>query len=148
MKYANYIYLSDEKRVNHVTKNKNFFNVYLMIKEGMMKSESLVIEKNGSLLNPFDVERSPEDYSTNQIQLIEEEDYIKNLFSLFLERVCINKSVPLGVLMNTVERSILIRTLAMVDGCQKEAAKLLGLKYTTLNEKVKKYKIRIKKSVY
>jgi transcriptional regulator with GAF, ATPase, and Fis domain len=50
--------------------------------------------------------------------------------------------------MNTVERSIIIRTLAIVDGCQKDAAKVLGLKYTTLNEKVKKYKIRIKKSVY
>jgi transcriptional regulator with GAF, ATPase, and Fis domain len=113
-----------------------------------MKSENLVIEKNGGLLNPFDAERSPEDYKTNQSKLIEEEDYIKNLLSLFLERVCINESVPLGVLMNTVERSIIIRTLAIVDGCQKDAAKVLGLKYTTLNEKVKKYKIRIKKSVY
>lgn len=114
----------------------------------MMKSENHVIEKNVSSLKPFDKERSTKEYRVGKNKLSEGEDYIKRLFSLFLERACINESVPLGLLMNTVERSIIIRTLSMVDGSQKEAAKILGLKYTTLNEKVKKYKILLRKSVY
>jgi len=113
-----------------------------------MKPENLAIEKNVGSLKPFDTERGIKEYRVDQNKLSEAEDYIKTLFSLFLERVCINESVPLGVLMNTVERNIIIRTLSMVDGCQKEAAKILGVKYTTLNEKVKKYNIRIRKSVY
>lgn len=113
-----------------------------------MKSANLVIEKNVNSLKPFDTERRTKEYRVDKNRLPEGEDYMKNLFSLFLERVCINESVPLAVLMNTVERSIIIRTLSMVDGSQKEAAKILGLKYTTLNEKVKKYKILLRKSVY
>lgn len=113
-----------------------------------MKSENCVIEKNVSSLKHFDTKRSTQEYGVDKNRSSDGEDYMKNLFSLFLERVCINESVPLGVLMNTVERSIIIRTLSMVNGCQKEAAKMLGVKYTTLNEKIKKYNIRIRKSVY
>ena len=113
-----------------------------------MKSENFVIEKNVSSLKNFDKKRSAKEYEVDRNGLYEGEDHMKHLFSLFLERVCIYESVPLGVLMNTVERSIIIRTLSMVNGCQKEAAKILGVKYTTLNEKIKKYNIRIRKNVY
>ena len=113
-----------------------------------MKSENRVIEKNVSSQKYLDKKRSTKEYGVDKNRLSEGEDYMKNLFSLFLERVCINESVPLGVLMNTVERSIIIRTLSMVNGSQKDAAKILGLKYTTLNEKIKKYNIQIRKSVH
>lgn len=114
----------------------------------MMKSENLVIEKNMGSLKPFDVERISKEYRVDEDKLLGGEDFIKDLFCLFLERVFINDSVPLGVLMNTVERSIIIRALSIANGCQKEAAKILGVKYTTLNEKVKKYEIQLKKSFY
>lgn len=114
----------------------------------MMRSENFVVEKNLESLKPLDTERSIKDYKLGEHISSKEESFIKNLFSLFLERVCIYESVPLGVLMNTVERSIIIRVLSKTNGSQKEAAKLLGMKYTTFNEKVKKYKIQLRKKFY
>ena len=48
-------------------------------------------------------------------------------------------------LIGNVEKSILIRTLSQFNGSQKSAAKFLGIKYTTLNEKLKRYNIRFDK---
>ncbi|MCX7973169.1 MAG: hypothetical protein N3B16_01525 [Candidatus Aminicenantes bacterium] len=47
--------------------------------------------------------------------------------------------------MQEVEKGIIMRTLEKTGGNQRHAAKLLGLKYTTLNEKVKRYQIRFQK---
>jgi DNA-binding protein Fis len=48
--------------------------------------------------------------------------------------------------MDNVEKSIIVNVLSKVQGNQKEAAKVLGIKYTTLNEKLKRYRIRFQKS--
>lgn len=53
--------------------------------------------------------------------------------------------MQLKKLMQEVERGIIIRFLDRTGGNQRHAAKLLGLKYTTLNEKVKRYQIRFQK---
>lgn len=53
--------------------------------------------------------------------------------------------MQLKKLMQEVEKGIIIRFLDRTGGNQRHAAKLLGLKYTTLNEKVKRYKIRYQK---
>jgi len=53
--------------------------------------------------------------------------------------------MQLKKLMQEVERGIIIRFLDKTGGNQRHAAKLLGLKYTTLNEKVKRYQIRFQK---
>lgn len=50
--------------------------------------------------------------------------------------------------IDNLEKSIIINVLEKVYGHQKEAAKVLGMKYTTLNEKVKKYRIRFYKSPF
>lgn len=52
-----------------------------------------------------------------------------------------NHSIPLKEMMDSVERSVILRTLHKVNGNQKKAAKILGVKYTTLNEKIKRYNI-------
>jgi len=114
----------------------------------MVKSENLIIEKNMDSLAYLDVQRSIKNHRADDHKPLEEAGFIENLFSLFLERICADEPVPLGVLMKHVERNIIIRVLSMVNGNQKEAAKILRIKYTTLNEKIKKYKIQLRKSDY
>jgi DNA-binding protein Fis len=47
--------------------------------------------------------------------------------------------------IDNIERSIIVKVLMRARGNQKVAAKVLGIKYTTLNEKIKKYGIRFQK---
>lgn len=68
------------------------------------------------------------------------------VFEKFVEYFCIKERIPFKELMYTVERNILIRALVEFNGNQKIAAKYLGIKYTTLHEKVKKYNIRFQKT--
>jgi DNA-binding NtrC family response regulator len=53
--------------------------------------------------------------------------------------------LDLKELIQEIERGIIVRVLARVRGNQKEAAQLLGLKHTTLNEKVKRFGIGFRK---
>jgi len=75
----------------------------------------------------------------------EKEEFVMKSFKLFIKYFSSTKRVPLKELMNMVERAILIRTLSQLNGNLKNAAKSLGLKYTTLHEKLKKYNIRFRK---
>jgi len=68
------------------------------------------------------------------------------LFNSFMEYFFIRQRRPLRESLNILEKAILIRVLASVNGKQKDAAKFLDLKYTTLSEKVKKYNIKYFKS--
>ncbi len=74
-----------------------------------------------------------------------ERTFRKEVFDLFIEYFCFRQKVPFKELIGHVEKSILIRTLSQFNGSQKSAAKFLGIKYTTLNEKLKRYNIRIDK---
>ena len=67
----------------------------------------------------------------------------EKLFWLFIEYFFLSSRVPLKKLMDSVERNIIIRTLSKVNGNQKRASRVLGVKHTTLNEKIKKYKIHL-----
>ena len=69
----------------------------------------------------------------------------KKLFWLFIEYFIMNTGIPLKKLLGGIERNIILRTLSMVKGNQKRAAKILGVKHTTLNEKIKKFDIQIQK---
>ena len=75
----------------------------------------------------------------------EREESVMKSFKLFINYFSSTQRVPLKELMNMVERAILIRTLSQLNGNLKNAAKSLGLKYTTLHEKLKKYNIRFRK---
>jgi len=75
----------------------------------------------------------------------EKGEFDMKIFKLFIKYFSSNQRVPLKELMDLVERSILIRTLSQLNGNLKNAANLLGLKYTTLHEKMKKYNIRFRK---
>ena len=88
------------------------------------------------------------DYSNIANFAFGEERFRSNLFRLFVEYFCMSRTLPLKKLIGNLERSIVIRALSKFNGNQKEAAKFLGVKYTTLNEKVKKYHISLRKAPY
>lgn len=77
----------------------------------------------------------------------EREEFVMKSFKLFIKYFSSTQRVPLKELMNMVEKAILIRTLSQLNGNLKNAAKSLGLKYTTLHEKIKKYNIRFRKEL-
>ncbi len=66
------------------------------------------------------------------------------LFSFFVEYFFLNSNIPLKELIDGLERNIILRTLHKVNGHQKKAAKILKIKYSTLNVKIKRYNIRFK----
>ena len=69
----------------------------------------------------------------------------RKLFWLFMEYFFDNSDIPLKSFLGKIEKNIILRTLYKANGEQKKTAEILGLKYTTLNEKIKKYRIRIQK---
>lgn len=77
-----------------------------------------------------------------------EEKFRLNIIKLFIEYFCIRKRVPFKKLISSMERMIIIRALSQFNGNQRKTAQFLGMKYTTLNEKVKRYNIRIQKRAF
>lgn len=53
--------------------------------------------------------------------------------------------IHLRDVIGELEKEIILRVLNEAKGNQKDAALILGMKYTTLNEKIKRYGIRIKR---
>jgi len=68
------------------------------------------------------------------------------LLNVFIEYFFMRQRRPLRESLNILEKSILIKVLSSVNGKQKDAAKFLNLKFTTLNEKIKKYNIKFSKN--
>jgi DNA-binding protein Fis len=91
---------------------------------------------------------SVEKISPEYLDEWKERTFRKEVFELFIEYFCIRQRVPFKELIGSVEKSILIRTLSQCKGCQKSAAKFLGIKYTTLNEKLKRYNINFEKKPF
>lgn len=48
-------------------------------------------------------------------------------------------------MIEELERSLILSVLVRVRGNQREAARILGIKHTTLNQKVKRYGIRFER---
>ncbi len=69
----------------------------------------------------------------------------QELMELFIDCFCRENPIYLKKLMDSFERRIIVKVLEKTRGNQKEAAQILGIKYTTLNQKVKKYGIRFQK---
>jgi DNA-binding NtrC family response regulator len=68
-----------------------------------------------------------------------------DFYDLFVEFFCEDRPIMLKEKMEDLEKKIILNVLEKTQGNQREAARLLGIKYTTLNEKIKKYGIRFQK---
>jgi DNA-binding NtrC family response regulator len=67
------------------------------------------------------------------------------VFDIFMEFLCRDRPILLKEVMDRIEKDLIIRSLRMAGGNQKQAAGILGVKYTTLHEKLKKFGIRFPK---
>ena len=67
-----------------------------------------------------------------------------DLFHLFIDFFCQDQTLDLKSRIEELEKFIIVKILSETKGNQKKAARILGLKYTTLNEKVKRYGIQLK----
>lgn len=83
--------------------------------------------------------------NARESELSNEQQLKRRIFWFFIEYFFDISDVTLKKFMKIMERNIILRALAKTDGDQKKAAEILGLKYTTLNEKIKRYQIRIQK---
>ena len=75
----------------------------------------------------------------------QQEKFRADMLQLFIEFFCQEQSLDLRDLIESLEKCIIVNALLKADGSQKQAAKALGVKYTTLNEKIKRYNIRFEK---
>jgi len=118
-----------------------------------MATENVHIDQSvppieGPIGRAFYKTESVEKMSPEYLDEWKERTFRKEVFELFIEYFCIRQRVPFKELIGTVEKSILIRALSQCKGCQKSAADFLGIKYTTLNEKLKRYNIRFDKKPF
>jgi len=73
--------------------------------------------------------------------------FAEKLVDELTDYICGHVTESLKPIQAVIEKKIIMRALLEAGGSQKRAARILGIKYTTLNYKVKKHKIRIKKVV-
>ena len=76
-------------------------------------------------------------------------DFHKNLvdpIDLFIEDFYQRRKRPLKDFLTDIELRLIIFSLNEANGNQREAAKILGIKPTTLNEKLKRHNIKFHKT--
>ena len=77
-----------------------------------------------------------------------EDSAYEDLLDMFAEYFCKRHPVHLKLLLDAIEKCLILKVLDRASGNQKEAARILGIKYTTLNQKVKKHGIRFRRGVH
>ena len=140
-----------------------------------MKSGKLVYEQEKELTEIFDIKREKAkksdtiffmegsqqreeinreieevfpSYSEDRNVSLREYRKKKKLFWHFTVNFFMSNGTPLKEFIGCMEKNIILRALSRVNGNQKYAAEILGIKYTTLNEKIKKYSIRFQKKPF
>jgi DNA-binding protein Fis len=68
-------------------------------------------------------------------------DIQETLIKTYLATNFLNQNLPLKLFLNTIEKDIINLALTLTNGSQTSTAFLLGIKSTTLSEKIKKFKI-------
>jgi len=77
-------------------------------------------------------------------QSLSREEVWETILNEALDRLCSDESVFLKEFIDELEKKLIFRTLFRANGNRKQAAEFLGIKYTTLHEKLKKHNIRFK----
>ena len=73
------------------------------------------------------------------------ETMIISLLSMYL---CRKQGRPWKTLIGSIERNIIINVLCHTNGNQRDAGRILGLKSSTLNAKIKKHRIHVAKRIH
>jgi len=139
--------MRSEKSVNNQEKEPlEFFNIE---EEAEKARKSNMIFFVGGTQERKKINREIEEffprYSEERTESFRDYRLKKKLFWLFIECFSRSDGIPLKELIDGIEKYVILRTLSRVNGNQKDAAKILGVKYTTLNEKTKRYSIHFRK---
>lgn len=114
---------------------------------GIFLAESLV-EMNQPRHN--DQVISPENFGFRRIYIGDrfrsvEKRFREKALNFFVDYFCLKNNFGLKEFLEILERNIIVRALSKFNGNQRHTARYLGLKHTTLNQKVKKYNIHFRK---
>jgi len=77
-----------------------------------------------------------------------ETDNLNKIFIYYLKKNVNGRKLPLKDFLAETEKTLIGKALDLSRGRQKDACELLNIKVSTLNEKIKRYKININKEKY
>ena len=88
------------------------------------------------------------DIKKNNLKDSIETDNLNKIFIYYLKKNANGKKIPLKDFLVETEKTLIGKALDLSQGRQKDACELLNIKVSTLNEKIKRYKININKEKY
>lgn len=110
------------------------------------------VNEDNNLVQPFDIDITrflkPETGGRLKRISSSEEEEIKfrsQIFTLLVRLLIEAEGINLPELMCNLEKNILMKVLIQCNGNIKKSSRLLGIKYTTLHEKLKRHNISFRK---
>jgi len=113
-----------------------------------MKQENALQPSMEVLSQLFKIEEGLKKFAYKDDDSLSRENMWETLLNVVFDRFCSTESLSLKEFIDDLERRLIIRMLFRANGNRREAAKLLGIKYTTLHEKLKKHNIHFKNMAY
>jgi DNA-binding NtrC family response regulator len=113
-----------------------------------MKQDNALHPSTEVLSQLFKIEERFKKFSTTADNSSFGENNWETLLNVVFDRFCSTDSLSLKEFMDDLERKLIIRMLFIANGNRRDAAKLLGIKYTTLHEKLKKHNIHFRNMAY
>ncbi len=113
-----------------------------------MKQENNLQPSIEVLSQLFKIEEGLKKFAYNDDDSLSRENMWETLLNVVFDRFCSTESLSLKEFIDDLERRLIIRMLFRANGNRREAARLLGIKYTTLHEKLKKHNIHFKNMAY
>lgn len=113
------------------------------------KQNNLITKKNDIQMQRLYLNRILQHLKDSDLQSHQEKHprkrVKKNALDSFIEHAFMKNGIDLKEFLEELERKLIIKTLAKFNGNQKDSARFLGIKYTTLNEKIRRYNIHFRK---
>lgn len=103
----------------------------------------ILFEENISYLRARALKNLTQEKEESEILIHELKKEEERMVRIYIKINMNGKTIPLKKFINDLEKKLVVQVLKMVKGNQKKASYILGVKPTTLNEKIKRYKIRL-----
>ena len=113
-----------------------------------MKADDSTQPAEMDFLQVFNYEGNLEKFAFASDNSLFKGDIWEILMHIAINKFCSVKSMSLKEFLEDFEKRLIIRILSRANGNRKKTARLLGIKYTTLHQKLRKYNINFKKMAY
>jgi len=113
-----------------------------------MKPENSTQPAKIDFLQLFNEDRDFEKFAFTYDQSLFRGDLWETLMHIAMNKFFSIESISLKEFLEDFEKRLIIRILTRVNGNRKKAARLLGMKYTTLYQKLIKYNIHFRNMAY